>query len=278
LKLIDLLIIGTQKAGTTSLYEYIKQHNNIYFSEVKEITYFVNDDLHKKGKDYLDSFFSKHKNEKIIASSYVHMLPSKDAPERVLNYNSNMKFIVMLRDPTDRAFSAYNYAIKNGWENKKVSFLDSLNLEKERIINKQFDLTYFYNGLYKKHLDYWKTFFPENRFLTIWDYELKNEPKKVLERICRFLCIEYDENIDFSLSYNKAGIVRSKIIQRFLLSKNSKLKNFFGKLIPRNFKVFIRANLLSKLYKFNHIDLKNPEISSYEKKILKKYFESNKIE
>ena len=65
---VNLLIIGAQKAGTTSLYQYIKQHPDVYFSEIKEITYFVVDKYYQKGIEYFHSFFSKYNNEKIIAS------------------------------------------------------------------------------------------------------------------------------------------------------------------------------------------------------------------
>ena len=108
MKKVNLLVIGTQKAGTTSLYEYIRQHPDIYFSDVKEVTYFVEDALYSKGEDYYHSFFTKIENEKIIASSYVHMLPCKKCPGRVKEYNPDMKFIVMLREPVSRAYSAYN--------------------------------------------------------------------------------------------------------------------------------------------------------------------------
>jgi hypothetical protein len=259
-KKVNLLIIGTQKAGTTSLYEYIKQHNDIYFSDVKEITYFVEDDQYKKGEEYYHSFFTKVDSEKIIASAYVHMLPSKKAPKRVKEYNSDMKFIVMLRNPVDRAYSAYNYAIKNGWEDANNSFEDTIALEKERIENEQFDLTYFYNGMYSQHLEYWQKYFPKENFLLIKDTELKNNASEVLVKVFEFLGIDTQQQIDTSKEFNKAGVVRFKFLQSFLLKKNSYIKKFLGSLMPRKVKVWIRANILKKVYQFNQVDKKNKEM------------------
>ena len=189
-KKVNLLIIGAQKAGTTSLYEYIKQHPDVYFSEIKEITYFVVDKYYQKGIEYFHSFFSKYSSEKIIASSYVHMLPSLDAPERVLEYNKDMKFIIMLRDPVSRAYSAYNYAKQNGWENDNISFIDSLESESMRKNNNQIDLLYFYNGLYSSHIDNWTSRFLSTQFLIITDTELRNDSKNVLSRVTSFLNIQ----------------------------------------------------------------------------------------
>lgn len=273
--MVNLLIIGAQKAGTTSLYHYLKQHPEIYFSEVKEVTYFVNDELFEKGDDYYHSFFPKYNEEKIKASAYVHMLPSEKAPQRVFDYNPNMKFIVMLRDPLERAYSAYNYALKNGWEDKNVNFEQALELEPERIKNEAFDLTYFYNGLYNKHLKCWQQYFPQENFLLIWDTDLRSEPKEVLGKICEFLNIGNKENIDVTKEFNKAGRVRFKGLQKFLLSKNSVIKKSSGKLIPRSKRVWIRSNIISKLYSFNHVNNLNPQLNLELKKKLELYFKND---
>jgi hypothetical protein len=274
-KKVNLLILGTQKAGTTSLYEYIRQHHDIYFSDVKEVTYFVEDKLYQKGEDYYHSFFTKVTNEKIIASAYVHMLSCKEAPLRVKQYNKDMKFIIMLREPVSRAYSAYNYAIKNGWENEKNSFEDTITLEPERIKNKQFDLMYFENGMYYKHIKRWQEYFPKENFLLIKDTDLRNDPKEVLKKVFQFLNIENDENIDTSKEFNKAGVVRSKILQSFLLKKDSTFKSMVGRLLSRNLRVWVRANVLKKIYQFNQIDQHYNELDENLKNKLSEYFRSD---
>jgi len=267
-KKVNLLILGTQKAGTTSLYEYIRQHTDIYFSDVKEVTYFVEDDLYKKGEEYYHSFFMNVINEKIIASAYVHMLPCKKCPQRVKQYNPDMKFIVMLREPVSRAYSAYNYAIKNGWEDENNSFEDTIELEKDRIKKEEYDLMYFENGMYYKHIKYWQEFFPKENFLLIKDSDLKNNVSDVLQKIFAFLEIDETQNIDTSKEYNKAGVVRFKWLQKFLLDKDSTIKKLIGNLLSTKLKVWIRANILKKIYAFNQVDKKN---SSLNKNTIEKF-------
>ena len=270
---INCLIIGAQKAGTTSLYEYIKQHPDVYFSEIKEITYFVVDKYYKKGIEYFHSFFSKYNNEKIIASSYVHMLPSQDAPERVLEYNKNMKFIIMLREPVSRAYSSYNYAIKNDWENIQNSFLETIELEKKRIERKEYDLMYFENGKYFKHIKYWNTYFPKDNFLILKDSELRSNGQEVVNKIFDFLKIRRYK-INTNQEYNKAGIVRVKWLQSFLLNK-SVIKKVIGSFFSEGLRVWIRSVVFKKIYSLNQINKANTPLDLNTEKQIRLYFEDD---
>ncbi len=255
---VNLLIIGTQKAGTTSLYQYIRQHEDIYFSDVKEVTYFVEDELYKKGEGYYQSFFQKYNGESVVASAYVHMLPCTKCPERVRKYNPNMKFIVMLRDPINRAYSAYNFAIKNGWENKKNSFEETIGLEKNRVEKEEYDLMYFENGQYYKHIKCWQESFPKENFLLIRDTELKNNSEEVLKKIFLFLGIrDCSARIDVSKEFNRAGVARSSLLHSFLTNKNLVVKKILGCLLPAKLRVWIRMNVIKKIILFNQIDKEN---------------------
>ena len=275
-KKVNLLIIGAQKAGTTSLYEYIKQHPDVYFSEIKEITYFVVDKYYQKGIEYFHSFFSKYNNEKIIASSYVHMLPSLDAPERVLEYNKNMKFIIMLRDPVSRAYSAYNYAKQNGWENDNISFIDALESESMRKNNNQIDLLYFYNGLYSSHIDNWMSRFSSTQFLIITDTELRNDSKNVLSRITSFLNIQ-EYNFLTDATFNVTSKPRVSLLNRIILTRNEKVRNIIGFLIPSGVKKWVLKYFIPKLLDLNKSNIKFSKIKADERKIAEEYFKNDLI-
>jgi len=279
MKKVNFLIIGTQKAGTTSLFNYLKQHDDLYFSEVKEITYFVNDDLYKKGESYYHSFFNKFNGEKVIGSSDVHLLPSGNSPKRVKEYNPDMKFVVMVRNPVDRAFSAYKYAVKNNWEDSSNTFKKTFKLEKERKSLNNYNLMYFENGMYNKHLLKWTQFFDKKQFLIIEDKHLKENPESCLQQIFNFLALEDLSNkIDTSKQFNKAGIVKYKWLQSFILDKNSVLKTTVGKLLPAKLRVWIRSNIFQKLIRFNQKDQVNEKISEDFRKELNEYFAKSNFE
>ncbi|MBO9699277.1 MAG: sulfotransferase domain-containing protein [Sporocytophaga sp.] len=273
---VNTIIIGTQKSGTTSLYYYLKQHPDIYFSEVKEITYFDNDKFYEKGINYFHSFFPNFKNQKIIATADVHLLPSATAPGRVFKYNPNIKIIVLLREPVDRAYSAFNYAKKNGWENSEISFLKSLEKEEEIRNNKGLirknDLLYFWNGLYHHHLTNWFKYFPKDSFFIFKDEELRNNGYIKIKELFQFLGISENQEINTSKEYNKAGNVKSKFIQKYILSKGSPSKKFIGSILPSKIKVFIRSKVFKKLIELNKIDKENEPLQAQDRVKARQYF------
>ena len=273
---VNFLIIGAQKAGTTSLFNYLKQHPDIYFSEVKEVTYFVFDHLYNKGEKYYHSFFPNYKNQKAIGSAYVHMLPCAKCPQRVFAYNPAMKFVVILRNPIDRAYSSYYYALKNSWEKPEISFSDAFQIEKERITAENYDLTYFYNGLYHQHLSNWIKYFPRENFLILTQQELKSGTDKTMTKIFNFLGVE-NMLVDTNKKYNVASDVHSKSLQKLMLDKENKLVRMLGNIIPQKTKVFIRSKVFPLVYRANVKENEEPvkPLDEKTRKTLSAYFEND---
>jgi hypothetical protein len=270
---VDFLIIGTQKAGTTSLFQYILQHPDIYFSEVKEVNYFVYDQLYAKGEKYYHSFFSKLRKQKIIGSSYVHMLPCVKCVDRVYHYNPDIKIVVMLRNPADRAISAYKYAVRNGWEDADNSLQDAIKLEPKRLSREEYDLTYCYNGLYHKHLASWMKRFAKENILVLKQEELQSSPQETMNRLFDFLQVGH-RSIDTTKKYNVASGVHNQRLQKIMLDKGNPLARFLGSLMPQRAKVFIRAKIFPFIYRVNTSKEKEIKVTLTEKDkaALKKYF------
>lgn len=275
---LDFLIIGTQKAGTTSLYEYLSEHPQVFVPEVKEIQYFVDDRFYEQGPEYLSAFYSKSNSDQTKGLAYVHMLPFTDCPKRVAEFNPKMKLIVMLRDPVKRAFSAYNFAMKNGWEDPNVSFSESLALEPARLkgnYTERFELAYFYNGLYHQHLSYWKKHFDDDQFLIITDSDLKNERAETLRRVFSFLGVNESADINLHVEHNKAGGVKNAKLQKVLLDKEAGWKRKLGKVVPRSMKVALRANVIKPMMEWNKTEAANRAITSAEIELIRPYFEED---
>lgn len=274
-KKVNLLIIGAQKAGTTSLYEYLKQSPDIYFSEVKEINYFRKDHLYNKGIKYYHSFFKNYNMEKIIASADVHLLSCTKCPARVYEYNPDIKLIAVLRDPMERAYSAYNFAVKKGWESENKSFEKAIQYEMEHGDLNDINLMYLYNGLYAKHLANWLKYFKKESIFLIRDRDLKFNANEVLQKIFNFLNVnDYSENIDTSIKHNKASTVKSKFIQNYIIN-NDDLHKVAGYLLPQGLKVYIRGKVLKKLRIWNEVEMKYPPLDEKFKEKYYKFFEDD---
>lgn len=271
----NTFIIGSQKAGTTSLYRYLAQHPDVYFSEVKEVTYFVDNEHYEKGVEWYHDFFNKHSSEPIIASSFVHMLVDDNAPERLFKYNPDSKIIICLREPVSRAHSAFHYAIKNGWESEETSFEDCLTRELDAStmpITRYHDRNYFHNGLYHHHINQWLKYFPREQITLVKDTDLRHQGSEVLSKIFSFLGIKNHTEIDTSKEFNKAGKVRSKNLQKLILNKESKFKLMLRKSLPKPLRVWLLGNVVSKMESMNRVDQVNPE---FDKKMFNQFFEED---
>lgn len=109
-KLVDFMIIGGQKCGTSSLFDYLNFHPNIIGSKSKETNYFAFDELYNKGISTYNTFFPKDGNQKnsLLFEASVSYMYFPYIPRRLYKYNSNLKLIILLRNPIDRAYSAWN--------------------------------------------------------------------------------------------------------------------------------------------------------------------------
>jgi hypothetical protein len=104
------MIIGAQKSGTSSLFSYLDNHPYLLGSKTKETNFFFFDSLFLRGDIVYDSYFdSKFFWQKGISfEGSVGYLYYPFVAERLAKYNPNLRFIVLLRNPTERAYSAWN--------------------------------------------------------------------------------------------------------------------------------------------------------------------------
>lgn len=110
----NFFIIGAPKSGTTALSEYLRQHPDVLFSQPKE-PHFFNDDFSHRYIDstdaYLECFSHGTGLEKAVGEGSVFYLSSKTAVGNILKQYPNARFIVMLRDPVEAAYSWHWQAI-----------------------------------------------------------------------------------------------------------------------------------------------------------------------
>lgn len=116
----SFLIIGGQKCGTTALHSYLSLHPKISGSEPKELHFFNSDYNYNKGFLYYESKFSNLGDKTISFEASPSYLVNASAPQRIFNYNPRVRLIVLLRNPVERAFSAWNmykkrYQLNRNW-------------------------------------------------------------------------------------------------------------------------------------------------------------------
>jgi len=210
---VDFVICGTQKGGTTALDEYLREHSEICMAEKKEVHFFNDDKYFLNGENnyskYQSHFAPKKKHKLLGEASPVYMYWEK-APKRIWEYNPNMKLIVLLRNPIERAYSHWNMMRLNG--DDELQFSDAITQEKDRC-GKTWSLqrrlySYTDRGFYVGQLRRLWKYFPRKNILIIKSDMLKHEPEIVLQDVCEFLYIEpfkkiHEKNVH-SLPYTKS--------------------------------------------------------------------------
>jgi hypothetical protein len=113
-RLPNFLHLGPSKSGSTWLHEVLITHPEVYFSEAKDLYFFSR--CYDRGVDwYAAQFREARPEDKIVGEFSQDYLACPEAPERILDsLGTDVRLMVTLREPADRAFSSYLYLSKHG--------------------------------------------------------------------------------------------------------------------------------------------------------------------
>ena len=277
----NFMCIGTAKSGTTSLYNILKQHSEIYLPSFKEPHFFDITSTYQKGlKWYIDTYFNNVKQEKCIGDFTPTYLFESESAKRIYNdLGSDVKFIVILRNPVHRAYSHYLHSKRDLHED--LSFTNAIKKESQRIKQgdylSRFRFSYISQGrYYNMLLEYFK-FFPKENFLIInFEDEFLAKRNETISKVLSFLEIS-SENINVDIKSNQASEPRSKILKN-IMRRDGGYRRIIKKLFPSSIKRQIIKNIIQRL---NLKSYSPPELRSIDKKVIfDKYFrkEVNNLE
>lgn len=191
----DFLIVGAARAGTTSLYYWLKQHPEVFMPDIKEPSYFVHGYGISDWEKYL-SLFEPGRGKKAIGEASAAYLAAPESPRWIREILGDVKIIILLRNPVERAWSLYCWMVMEGYE-WISNFEQALAEEEKRFNNRTFrqsnpeyfwDYMYFRSGLYYEQVKRYIDLFGENVRVYLFD-DLINLPKRVYADICNFLGI-----------------------------------------------------------------------------------------
>jgi hypothetical protein len=232
----EYYVVGTAKAGTTSLFRYFLDHPQVFVPSNKE-TYFFGKYCYEDSKietiqEYQRIFSSAARDDKCVevSTSYLY---SKTAASEIKEYNPDAKIIIILRNPVDRAFSNYKYKLKTGKENC-FNFEDAVSLEKSRISEgAPYGFHYINMGLYFNQVKRYIDIFDKDNLLILLFDELKTDPELFYQKITDFMGIESLADFNVAKKFNKSGKIRSKILMRILNGDNI-FKRLVKKIVPQD--------------------------------------------
>jgi hypothetical protein len=217
MRIPNLIIPGAQKSATSTLARLLEAHNEIYLGEQKEPHFFSKDRKYTQGLSYYRDYYTKHQNQKIIIDASQCYMPLKFVPERIFKtLGENIRFIFVLRNPVDRAVSAFSHfrTRKRGEIARNLHDIvpDNLqNLTLDELISYEkaevreclktgltksrndtwsihgFPFNYFYVSSYSIHITNYFNYYPKSQFLFLTFEEVTKFQKKVIAKVADFL-------------------------------------------------------------------------------------------
>ncbi len=203
----DFVIIGAQKSGTTSLYDYITSHPSVARARYKEVHYFSL--RHKYGKLWYRSnfqtnfsrrrFYEKTGQKLLSGEASPYYLFHPAVPDRMKAVLPDVKLIVILRNPVDRAYSHYHHTSRKNQE--PLSFEEAIRAEEARCTGERERLlrdpdfvplhyrnhSYLSRGVYADQLENWFKYYGREQFLILATEDLRKDPQRTLDRVFDFL-------------------------------------------------------------------------------------------
>lgn len=252
----NFLLIGVKKAATTWLAQCIGEHPNVFMADEKEIFFFNN--YYERGLAWYEDHFKGWSGQAVVGEATPGYILNPDAPQRIkATLGDQVKLIVSLRHPVDRAYSAFGQYMRQGRISPNSDFQTAL---QHGLLNLR-RCGYYFADL-KRYLTF---FHRKNLFILIYE-EIKKDNLKSLCKCFTFLGV--DSNVipeSLNIRANKGTDVRLfhnrlDALRRFIAAKS--------KLLPGNMREsaletgrWIYKNLiLERLPKQNLYEPPNPEL------------------
>jgi len=281
----NFLVIGAGKSGTTSLYEYLKDHPEVFMSSVKETNFFAleGESIEQKNdpdqmhhypwsitdyEDYQDLFKGVNK-EKAVGEVSPMYLYSEKAALSIKERLPEVRLIAILRQPVDRLYSRYLHLAR---ENRTPTseFADTLN--KKSIWWKRNDL--IQEGFYHTHLNKYFQLFPKEQIKVVLYDDFRLNPQKVLKDIYEFIGVDSSYSPNLKTEFNVSGIVANKKIDS-IIGQNSVVKKWIGTVAPQLFNYLsANKNIKSWVNQLRNRNLKRPSLSFELKKQVNEIYKS----
>jgi hypothetical protein len=204
----DYLIIGAQRAGTTSLHRYLIQHPGVRTTlRTKGVHFF--DTGYGRGMSWYASRFPTKLTAWYVARRHGVELRTGEAspyylfhplvPDRVAEHLPQVKLIALLRDPVQRAYSHYQHEVARGFE--RLPFEEAIDAEPARLAGETERMaaeplynsfehqhhSYLARGCYAEQLDRWRARFDDQQLLVLSSERFFREPEAIFARVLDFL-------------------------------------------------------------------------------------------
>jgi hypothetical protein len=261
-RLPNFFVIGAPRSGTTSLYEYLDAHPDVFMSTVKEPDFFIRpslalahplggaeradldadaarfEELAKDLQSYRSLFAGASGQERVGEASAIY-LGNPIAPWHLRGYVPDAKLIAVLRNPTERAFSHLVHAKRIYAEHGQVGAIGAEGMSVDdafgaavdtALRDGPFDETksdpevWVQSGFYHLHLTRFLSYFPAEQLKVFLFEDLTQRPRELMREIFGFLGIDDTFELPTTEAFNASVVPRSQTLFSFFTTKNSLMR------------------------------------------------------
>jgi len=214
----DFIVIGAQKSGTSSMFAYLRQHAQIVRPIYKEPYFF--DRHYRRGLSWYGCNFptqaameqrnDRYQRRHLTFEATATYIFDPRVPQRIARDLATRKFILLLRNPADRAISAYWHARRMGLETRSLDHALGADFERyeQEIAFEQRRSpvpnspaprpTYVRRGIYHEAISRWHEVFLPQDLLVLESEKMFAEPRDTMAKVFKFLNLPFAEHIDFT--------------------------------------------------------------------------------
>lgn len=250
----NFLLIGAPRSGTTTLYQGLRQHPEIYMSPNKEPWFFACEGTEQRfegpgdfqgirDRASYEALFDGVRGETAIGEASTLYLSSPKAVEGIKRHVPDAKLLAVLRNPVERAYSNYMMHIAYGRES--LSMGAALDAEDERMKN-DWSPFWFYSrmGLYSDQLARYFGSFPRDQIRVYLYEDLEGDLDRLYRSIFRFLGVDDDVSIRSGQPQNPSGVPRSRALWDLIVRSNA-LNCASRHVVPEQLREAVKTRLMN---------------------------------
>ena len=241
----DFMLIGAMKSGTTTLHAHLRRHPGLFLCEPKEPGFFSRDERYSRGIDVYRDLFARANPEQRCGEAstcYTRWPHFADVAPRIAEHVPEARFLFIMRDPVERAYSHYRHLCEE-WaaSGKEIpGFAEAMEVAPE-IVDA---------SLYKVQLDRFLAHFPREHLHLLTLEELRARPSEVLVGVQEFLgVVQADLLEDKETCRNEAGsaIARKTMRKRLTRWRGLTGLSFLIDAVPPAWRARARATLQGRV-------------------------------
>ena len=222
------MIAGERKCGTTMLHHWMSHHPDVYMYPPWDVNYFIDNEISRTLEwrdgeanpqvwershsiEEYEALFRDGQGRLAIGEKSADIFFWRPAHERVARYLPEARFIVVLRNPVNRAWSHYWNEMGKGAGRETLDFETAVETEEERARRSAYarlHLSYFVRGFYDRTLENWLRFIPLSRLLVLTLEQIHARPTEALRRVYEFIGVDPERGLELAGTRHNTNATR----------------------------------------------------------------------